>query len=57
MAAVSIAVLLYYHLTELLAFRFLAAVLLGVTSVVIAVVLIRTVAAAVRGEICRAEEE
>lgn len=56
LAAATIAILLYYHLTDLTAFRFLGAIMLGLTSVVVAYVLVHTVAAALRGEICRAED-
>ncbi len=52
LASLTIATLLYYQLTQILFFRFLAAVLLGLTSVVILVVLVRTIMAARAGEIC-----
>lgn len=57
LAAMTIATMLYQHLTGLLVMRFVAAAMLGLTTVVVLVVLARTVRAALAGEICVPEVE
>ncbi len=57
LAAISIATMLYYHLTGLLVMRFASMAMLAFATVVVVVVLIRTIRAAFAGEICVPEGE